>query len=269
MPMPNPATTPIITIPSATVQIDPALLTIHPDLKDLPQWSDDDPQFEALFRDIESRGIDYPLKINSRKQICDGRHRWRGARRVKLPLVPCDVVPDDQVHFVIIQSIAQRRHYTKSALAYMLAPVLRSQSSTQAQFEQLGNASNLGLTLLKYAEQLRVIFRTEKQGEDYRQVIEPQILSGDCGLGPAVAGYAGFVATIGISKKVRGELDLWSRSFANLKLRFNAWDKFDSSAKSKLYTDCLNPLVETMPLELLHKLQARCNAEAKARKESN
>jgi len=93
-------------------------LRCHPLLSLTWQWADGDERFRALCRSIASRGITYPILIDERRQILDGRHRWRAAKAIGLAEVPVLLKPESQVASIILE-IAQRRHLTKSQVAYL------------------------------------------------------------------------------------------------------------------------------------------------------
>lgn len=61
-----------------------------------------------------------PIEITPDKDILDGRHRWRAAKRTeRMTLVPCVFTDADPEH-VVLTKLSQRRHYSKSARAYAL-----------------------------------------------------------------------------------------------------------------------------------------------------
>lgn len=103
---------------------DPKTLRVHPLTKLQPELGDEDPTFLRICRSIQGDGIQEPIKITSEGEIVDGRHRWRGAKRLKLPEVPCVVVPPDEVAGIVLSSLLARRHYTGAQLAYVLTPMI-------------------------------------------------------------------------------------------------------------------------------------------------
>lgn len=118
---------------------DPKSLRVHASLRKQPgEWSDEDPRFLALVDDINVRGIDQPLLITADGAIADGRHRWRGANRLQLAGVPCKVIDESEVAAAIVNSLLQRRHYTKSQRAYLSLPHLE-QAFAEAKVRSLAN----------------------------------------------------------------------------------------------------------------------------------
>jgi hypothetical protein len=108
------------TIDQTTELLDPALLTIHPLLKDMPKLDTESPEFIARVEDIRAMGILEPIKIDDANRIVDGRHRYWIARRLQLTQVPVRRVPLLHVAEVILSSLTQRHHYSKGQLAYMV-----------------------------------------------------------------------------------------------------------------------------------------------------
>lgn len=93
-------------------------------LRHMPEWHADDSRMAALIDDIVARGIDQPLILDPNNRILDGRHRWRAASRANIPTVPVQIRPESDAAGIILGTILQRRHYGKSALAYMAYPLL-------------------------------------------------------------------------------------------------------------------------------------------------
>lgn len=201
-----------------TILIDPADLQVHPLAKNLPQWADDDSRFEALVEDIRARGIDQPLIITPEKQILDGRHRWRSAKRLQLAQVPVCVQGNGDIAGVIIGTLLQRRHFSRSALAYLAYPLFKSahEEAIRKEGQNLKKGLNSPLptqceTAADLAEQIgvsRALFDQAAQvhklfAKDpaYKALMEPRILApftgGEhedkrpTGLGAVLAGYAG------------------------------------------------------------------------------
>ena len=146
------------------LQLDPQELTVHPALQNMPEWSTADERFLALVEDIRARGIDQPILVDAEHRIADGRHRWRAAKRLQLREVPVLIVPADHVATIILQSLLQRRHYTKSQRAFLSTPILQSarKEILNRQFQNLKNGvdprasieSTLGKDIEHFARQL-------------------------------------------------------------------------------------------------------------------
>lgn len=239
-------------------------LTIHPVLKNMPEWEDDDLQLIAFCQDIHNRGIQEPLLVTPKNQVADGRHRLRAAKRLKLETVPCRRIPESNVAAVVVQSIVHRRHYSKGALAYLVADFVTHNDRTKS-FDLIAQESGISPSTLKQARQLMDIFSTNGQpGEEYRQEIVPKILAGDCALGAAIAGWSGRQSTLGQPKAAITALEMWNRSWTDLGKRFVHWDKFDNDAKAAASAK-LATVIEAMPRDLLFLTMKRLSAEAKRR----
>jgi len=61
------------------------------------------------------------LQISSGKEIGDGRHRFLAALGIEeIHSLPCSIVDDSDFEALVCEKLLQRRHYSKSALAYSL-----------------------------------------------------------------------------------------------------------------------------------------------------
>jgi len=106
-------------MPNGTIQlVSPANLKPHPLLALTWEWADGDERFHALCHSIGQRGMTYPILVDAHQRILDGRHRWRAAKAIGLAQVPVLLKGDADVAGVILE-IAQRRHLTKSQMAYL------------------------------------------------------------------------------------------------------------------------------------------------------
>ena len=99
-------------------------LTIHPALKSQPRLSDD--ELLAWRQGMKRRGeaATPPIYITDDNQIVDGRHRFWCARKLGWTTIPVQIVDASEVYAVIFETLANRRHYTKGQLAYVVAPML-------------------------------------------------------------------------------------------------------------------------------------------------
>lgn len=104
----------------------PADLAVHPKVALTPELTEDAPEWAAILGMTEERQeILTPLFITPEDEVLDGRHRLKAARACKLKTVPCLVIEDeDDQARIILDSICARRHYTKSARAYLALPLI-------------------------------------------------------------------------------------------------------------------------------------------------
>jgi hypothetical protein len=253
--------------------IDPRALTVHPLARELPELADDDSDFEALGADIKQRGIIHPLHINKQHQILDGRHRWRWAKILKLALIPVIIVPDVQAISIILESLLLRRHYTKGALAYSAYPMLREAyeeakkgpALSAASFSIEVQAERFGISERLY-RQAKTVHQIFAKDQAYKDLELPKILSGDVGLGAVIAGHGGQEATKGKAKTTASGLKLFTRTWTDLAVRYEHWDKLEIDEKREA-CQAINTAVEKMPEDLLTNLSKRLKDEIQRRKQ--
>ena len=120
---------------------DPNELTIHPALKNVPEWDKDDADFHALIESVREQGITHPLIIDESGRVLDldSRALWRAAKRLQLAEVPVRVCADADAAGQIVAGLIQRRHFTKGARAYLVQPLLKEafESSRRKRWENL------------------------------------------------------------------------------------------------------------------------------------
>lgn len=115
----------------------PAELGVHPLLKTQPWMSEDD--MNRLVESVREHGVLQDIFITEGDEVVDGRHRWKAACLAGKSEITCQVVPEDQISSIILATILDRRHYTKSARAYLSLPLLEKAVSEgiQRRAEQL------------------------------------------------------------------------------------------------------------------------------------
>jgi hypothetical protein len=101
----------------------PSELADHPLLSHIPVLQKNAPEFFALVDSVRERGFDYPALVTSERRIVDGRNRRNAAAFLGIPL-PCRIVDAGEVAGVAFSSLAHRRNLTKSALAYLVFPLV-------------------------------------------------------------------------------------------------------------------------------------------------
>lgn len=116
-------------------------LALHPLLKSQP-WMEEG-QFEVFRVSIREQGVLQPLMVTEGDEVVDGRHRWKGARLEHVTAVPCMVVGADQVASIILTTILDRRHYSKSARAYLALPLFK-QAREEGLARRAGNLKKGG-----------------------------------------------------------------------------------------------------------------------------
>ena len=120
-------------------------LAVHAKVAMTPELSEDAPEWAAILSMTEERGeILTPLFITPDDEVLDGRHRLKAARACKLKTVPCLVIEDeDDQARIILDSICARRHYTKSARAYLALPLIEEAVAEGIKRRTAGGAANL------------------------------------------------------------------------------------------------------------------------------
>jgi hypothetical protein len=120
---------------------DPNQLSIHRELKAMPRLANDDERMVAWRRGMKRSGPDArEILITAENEIVDGRHWFWNAKTLAWPKVRVKVVKEDEVMAIIFETLANRKHYTKGQLAYLLAPMLE---------EMVSEAKNRSLSNLK------------------------------------------------------------------------------------------------------------------------
>lgn len=256
---------------------DPADLRVHPLKKQLPRalsWQKGGDDFNVILEDIRERGIIAPLLVNSMGEILDGEVRWIVAKVLHLEVPTLELVCPEAAS-VILGSLLQRQHLTKSALAYLAYPLMAKahQEANSRHLERLrtGNkatiahgvrngrtvadlAAEMGICrrVFEYASRLHASFT---KNPDLRIAWEPKILAGEIALGAALAGIAGADATAGKAKTNRDQLLLFTDGLETVGTRFAYWQKFDDVTKQAA-REKVREFVAEMPDEILAEFEA-------------
>ena len=270
---------------------DPAELSIHPLAKLMPEWPKDDPRFAALVEDVRERGIDHPLLIDREGRVVNGKMIFRAAKQLQLDHVPCKLVADDQIPATLINSLVQRKHFTKSALAYLTYPLMKPafEAARQKKLEMLkkGNvspssaqpttgtveefATNVGIERSLFFDAKRVHELFAKDAE-FKAQMEPRILQEPVGgehekhrpmgLGAVIAGWAGRNSTLDQDRADRGQMDLFGRGLQSWALRCNYLADFTSAQKTEAREKMVEAVSQLLP-EVREELKAAFKAAEK------
>lgn len=230
----------------------PAELPDHPLLAHIPVWAPHEPEFQSLKADIAARGVDNPILLDGQGRVVDGRNRRNACAAAGLA-VPAKTIPDDQVVAAILSALGNRRHVTKGAMAYLLAPLLKpaveeararqaaalkrgeSPSSTQwttgnVTVEGLADGYGFGRTLLFQALELHKLFAEKPE---LRTQFEEGVLTG-MGLGGALQAIAGKLSTEGKARVVAPPEKLLFRAVTDLRNRFEAWKTMPEDKRAEV-----------------------------------
>lgn len=137
---------------------DPQSLTRYPGRPKINAWGDDDPRFEAFCDDVKLRGVVVPICLVG-TQIVDGDLRWRAAKRMQLTEIPAIQIDPDDALLCIMQNLAQRKHFTKGAIAYLLYPFLKP-AFEHARKRQTECRANISPASSTYAKNPGSVLRT-------------------------------------------------------------------------------------------------------------
>lgn len=258
---------PIVKIPIKAIRL-------YSLVADMPRWADDSEEMAALSADIAARGVDQALFVTRSDHspeskdhfyLVDGRHRFFGATLAGLKEVPCIIRDEAEASDIILHSLAQRRHYTKGALAYISWPAIADRvngkqgnpnGASVTTFDVIADSMGFSRPLLFQAKQLHEIF---EESPEYKARMEEPVLIGQHGIGAVIAGYGGMVSTRGNGKKDArylaisedGQLisGLMPKALVSLRNGFKAWPKLDFAARGKL-AEAWAELMSTLPEDL-------------------
>lgn len=255
----------------------PADLKPHWAIEAMPRWEHHTPEWLGFIADIEENGIRHPIQITADNLVVDGETRRQAAIELGLAEVPVILVPDTEIFEAVLREI-RRRHMTKSAMAYVAFPLFReayeeliakgrakrisnlridenpnvSRKPTESvigagRVEDLANSIGVSADLLQQAARLHELFHLDPE---YRAAVEPGILSGDIGLGAAIAGHAGREATLGRTRPETKHLGLIKRGCSSWTKWGGYWEHLDPYEQQDAITTVRSSL-QHLPSALL------------------
>lgn len=288
------------------VELDFRDLVDHPLLAGIPMWAPDSAEAQSLRESIRDRGLDYPLLVDNQRRIVDGRNRRNAIRALgglgvrgvgHCMQVPCRVIDEEQSASVVVSSLVNRRHLTKGALAYLVAPLFENVLA-EAKARRLVNlrqsgpgsesalsavsvktaadiAASLGIGGRLFEQALKVRALFSEMGEEVRATYEPRIL-GDwldelgewndpVGLGYMINGLTSLLLDKA-AKKDLGKRSQHDRLFAGFLPKLSLhWTKATADQRSAIAAQ-LRAEVLKFPAELREEIAAAVRAAAKAEK---
>lgn len=224
-------------------------LADHPLLRHIPVWSREEPEFQALLESIRERGLDYPVLIDSERNVIDGRNRRNCLALLGRP-IPCRVVPAGDAATIIVASLVNRRHLSKGAQAYLAVPLFESvlaeskernlamlRAGGESVPHSVRNAAEIaeqvgvGLRLFELAMDLH---RRFAKNPAQKAEFEPKIIAGELGLGAAIQAIAGQESTRGKARATDKLENLITRGFRDLGTRFAKWGQLPDESRAEL-----------------------------------
>lgn len=261
-------------------------LTIHPSAADLPMPPDDDPSTKAVISSICEMGVLQPLKV-CKGRVVDGRLRLRGAIAAGLAEVPTVEIDEQDVASVILHLLLARRHYTKSALAYLAVPILEAALTETrkraVQAAKIGaSASSSKCTPCTFANTVEEI--AERMGISQRYLLEakavrkkfssypqlreqwkPKILSGEMGLGQVQQAISGKIAALHGNTTPKGDAQqLLFELFDTAKVRFGRWEQLGDHQRKAAIAKFGGEFLPSLPPDLLDEAARFLATRAKA-----
>ena len=250
--------------------ISPDLLSVHPLLAAMPVPPEETEAIERLRADVEARGFGESLVVDERNRVLDGRRRLRVALMLNTSCVPISRASQDEAAGIILGSLVHRRHFRKSALAYLALPLLQP-ALAEAQRRQIamhrkGNAPVVSSgDYRRTAEEIalscgfsRPMFFRAKQVHElfakepaYKAAMEPRLLTDDVkiqvGLQGVLAGWTG-QANAGQPRRIADQLDLFGDVFGKLRYHFQrTWSSMDGHARKALVPQVRDTVAEMPP----------------------
>lgn len=266
--------------------VDPQSLRLHPLLKEMPAPAAPE-LIESMEADIEERGIDLPIIVDEKNRVMDGRIRWQIAVRTAMPEIVVIRRSSDEVATTIVQSLLQRRHYSKSALAYLAYPffekmveesrqrglaVLRSGGKRSAQnalrgntAEEIARRADVSRRLFFQAAEVHKLFGKHANA---KTLLEPQILAGDLCLGYAINGVAGLVSTQGKPRGADDQLELFKRGIQSLRTRWTKWNQLEPKMQTFVANEFAAAITEA-PAEIQDRILSAIRASRKGLEEKS
>ncbi|MDF3129258.1 ParB N-terminal domain-containing protein [Kiritimatiellaeota bacterium B1221] len=274
-------------------------LHAHPLLERIPELPYDCPERRALVESIRSEGLLQPLLVKDR-EIVDGRHRHDACRTLGLETIPCIEVEGD-IADIIVDSLTQRRHYTKSAIALAAMPLMQAYiaAGRARSIKALENGGSTDFALSakstdthqQFAEKLGVskrlvgyaqdIFKKLEtlgshildNNESVEDWVERSVYQEGMGLGTVLQGMAAIEANKsgqaqqGLKKREQYEQLIFKHLETSNK-HFKHWDDLSFERKATLLNK-VPDLIKEWPTEFLLSVGAQAKKEMSLRNTAN
>jgi len=259
--------------PSPALRVDPSSLRLHPDLKTSPPPPPE--LLESMTADIEERGIDQPLIVDENNRVLDGKLRLRIALDLNLTEIAITRRSSAEAATIIVQSLLQRRHYSKLALAYLAIPFfdglvseararqvagLKHGKEPGVRFSYDGKnkvavAARLGIGTSTLSEAL-AIHRIFAANAKAKELFEPKILNGDLAGGKAIVAITGHVTTSGKERIDSAQLDLFEKAFHLTSIRLaTRWQTLGGRDRQRVLAQYATEFLPALPPEFHQEYQ--------------
>jgi hypothetical protein len=250
-------------------------LSVHPLLAHVPE--PDSELITAIARDLEDRGIIVPFIVDEKNRVMDidGRDRLNAATQIELlGEVPVLRAAGADAATILVQSLLQRRHYSKSALAYVtfpfFAPMLDELRARRLRYFKSKKEADASISpaaglMTKSAEQLaiqvgvsRSLFFNAKQVHELlqkhpllKEATELRICNGDLDLDGAIHSITGSTSTKGTQRQDATQLELFENAFHVTSVRFaTRWTKLSSRERDRVVAQYVTEFLPSLPPEL-------------------
>ncbi len=219
----------------------------------------------GILASIKGAGVIEPVKvIEGTLEVVDGRHRILAAQAAKVA-VPYVEVPEVTAEAIIVESVAGRRHWTKSMLAYLAAtnhptPPEGRPAKNSAKSAEFLSAADLGARYgvsARMVEAARELVGKFSKSKRLREKWEPQIWLG-LSLGGIKAGMEGDRSTGGRERRP-SSFDSAQRAVRSLGSRLGAFGDWTEEHRD-LFVAEFGEMARELPPEAVTAIRAAIDA---------
>lgn len=270
--------------PPQIILRDPAELRLHPLQKHIPDPVKDSPEWVSFIEGWQNGGLaamlGCPIIITTEGLIMDGGRRWRAARQLGWPEMPCIVMAEHEAASFIVDSVLGQRNLPRGTKVYLVLSLIpdfvtsserrrmenlkrgkmgqnplfvpkpsdwasgKEKDSIKALCQRLG----VGREAYRLAVNVRQLF---EQYPEYKAALEPKLLSGEKSLWNVASYIGGATAdqTPRDPAKERSQLELFGNSFETLGKAAKSWGRFAPQSQAMVLQSARN-LAATLPPDL-------------------
>ncbi len=132
----------------------------------IPRLSDE--EYQELKKDIKERGIQVQIEINKDAEIICGHNRWRAAKELGFPIVPCierDLDTEDVLSHAIRDNL-YRRQLSKEQRYLLIEELLKKYGKPQGRPKKRGQGGTIKKNQEEIAKMTKVSKRTVKRAAE-------------------------------------------------------------------------------------------------------